>query len=207
MHKRIFLVITLIIALFISSCGNYDKDLFEKVHFFTNEDGDKFIKYEGISYYWDFAQFFFVTDRHQIMDDGDIMLGWSGKAYVQAYCSYTKELPLFIYERHSGYVYFCEEYDFWADTFAIEGTNIKIVFSDIVNSIKEHEGERLIDYLSTEYLSGTKITLHSKTNTRIRSQLTIFCKEEKWYVSTKSLKCFEITDEFKVLLTENGILL
>lgn len=207
--KKIHLIILIIVvALSLVSCdsNNYgfysdeEKDLYKKVTLLEDENGNQSLVYNEISYYRDNFGFFSVLENSHYINEGDIMLGWTGSPlgvfYTQEYYSYTQDLPMYIYTLRGWEVYFCETYDYRSDTFVIEGTNSKIVFSD---AIKEKTEQISHD-------SKIKVILHSETNPRVASELYLHFENEIWYVSTQNNYYFEITDEFKQLLIENKII-
>ena len=131
----------IVVALSLVSCdpnnhGFYsdeEKDLYKKVTLLEDENGNQSLVYNEISYYHDNFGFFSVLENPHCINEGDIMLGWTGSPlgifYTQEYYSYTQDLPMYIYTLRGWDVYFCEIYDYRSDTFVIEGTNSKIIFS------------------------------------------------------------------------------
>ena len=56
------------------------------------------------------------------------------------------------------------------------------------------------------YSRLTNVVLRSKNNHRVVSEIALHFKDGGWYVVTAGSYYFEITNEFKQLLIENGII-
>ena len=204
--KKLLLVLIIVVALLLSSCDrNYtdnDKALHNKVTFIYDENDDKTLIYNGISYYFDKYALFIVWEEDWWENQGeikdDIMIAWTGPHLTSTveYYSYTQDSPLFIYSS-IGEVYYCETYDYKFDTFVVEGTNAKFVLSDAI---------RVDETFGSLYSSNTSVILRSETYPRVFSDLDIVSIEGTWYAKTRGCYCFEITDEFKQLLIENKII-
>ena len=207
--KKLLLILIFIASLLLNSCvplseGFYseeEKKLYKQVELQEDENGKITLAYKETLYNYDEYGFFSVLENPHCINDGDIMLGWTGPPsgffYTQEYYSYTQNSPLFIYTLRGWNVYFCETYDYILDTFVIEGTNAKIVFSDAIK-------EKIM--LESVHGSKTKVVLRSETNPRVFSLLSLHLIDGTWDVSTSHLYGFEITDEFKQLLIENKII-
>ena len=209
MKKRCVLILLCIASLFLNSCvpfcdGFYSKEekkLYKQVTRQEDQNGDITLEYNGISYYYDNLGFFSVLENSHCINDGDIMLGWTGSPsglfYTQEYYSYTQNAPLFIYTIRGWQVYFCETYDYKLDTFVIEGTDSKIIFSDAISEKPAYE---------SYYNFKTRVVLRSETDPRVVCKLWLYLKNDIWYVSSSQDYYFEITNEFKQLLIENKII-
>jgi hypothetical protein len=177
-----------------------DRTLYNQVQFFQKDEGFKYHIYGNSTYYQDNYSFFTVTNDIRTPDPEDILLGYTGFStgwfWRNDYFSNTNKTPLFIYEIRMYEVYFLDEYDYKKDTFLIEGTTCEILFSDAIKEAPH------------EYINGgnVKITLQSQSNSRIRSDLFVVENNGKWYVTTRGLYSFEISDSFKNQLIETGII-
>lgn len=214
MYKRIIsLFLSLIAVILFVSCGtpqgSTDKKLYQK--FDVDYSGSRNAKYystqlekTAISYYWDEKSFFNVTQNNDKIDEGDVQIGWnglsSGFGYVNYYYSDTDKNPLFVYNPRLREVFLRSDYDYKSDTFMLEGTYSKIIFSDAVT---ENELDRST---ATRYNHGTWINLQSETHSRLRIHVNILSIADKWYIQTQSGYTFEITDDFLNLLVKNQII-
>ena len=209
MYKKIFLLICSFMLIFnLTSCGvmqvlELDENLHYAIEDIRGENGLEGIYYQNEMYYIDRWNLFAVKNDSWNINEGDILLSWNGArfGYKQVFYSYTKDSPLFIYDTTFDDVFFNETYDYLSDTFIIDGTDAKIVFSDIVSDISEHINVRLQEDIC--------IKLYSKNHPRIRMKLYLDCIENQWYFCSAlsgSSPTWTVSDEFIKILSENGII-
>ena len=218
MYKKILLLIcTFILILSLTSCDieemlmsnggkevlELDENLHNVIETVKGEDGLEGIYYEDELYYIDRWNLFAVTDDSWGADEGDVLLSWNGLrfGYKQMFYSYTKDTPLFIYETALDNVFFNKTYDFFSDTFVINGTDAEIVFSDMTNDFSKHTNGDLRETVC--------IQLYSKSHPRIRMELELEYIENQWYFSSflqGPSPDWTVSDVFMQILSENGII-
>ena len=209
MHKTILILIcSFILLLNLASCGVKERlELDENLHYAiedaSGEDGVEGIYYQDETYRIDRWNLFTVTNDSLNINEGDVQLSWNGLrfGYLKVFYSYTKDAPLFIYETAYDDVFFHESYDYMSDTFIIDGTDIEIVFSDIVSDLSK--------YVNVDLQEVTCIQLYSKTNSRIRMKFDLVCIENQWYFRSAlsgSSPAWTASDAFVQILLDHGII-
>ncbi len=163
------------------------------------------ILYSGTKYYIDEHEIFSVTDIWRANDEGDVLLSWNGLrfGYIDCYYSYADDAPMFIYETRLGYTYFREDYDFNADVFVIEGTAIELPLSEIVSLEDE-----TFDDPTPSPAKTTKITLVSKTHSRIEIIVSLYKSGESWYSCVGNWPYYpmKLSEDIVQKLTDNNII-
>lgn len=189
-YLALFIIVIFVILTFIS-CGLSDKfsDKYasEKkniIQVVTKEaDGiiytSKLI-YNNIEYIYHGEELFFVTTPNLscIPDEKDIIISWHGFrfGYSTMYYSETDVDPLFIYTPvHYHDLYFRYDYDYMADSFLIEGTDMEISLSQIISF------DNKINSFPVSHESTVKVRLISQSNSRIKCDLEIFEYNNLWY--------------------------
>lgn len=160
-----------------------DEDLHNTIEYIDSdisENND--IRYQDSLYYSDQLGIFTVTDYFEQPNENDVLLGWTGLRYGRAFFYYsdTVDSPVFIYESTTPTVYFNKEYDYMSDTFAIAGTDIEIVFSDMVIDFSE--------YVATTSYSGIETNLYSQKCSRIHLLVELSQENGNWYIHASNYK-------------------
>ncbi len=195
MKKLIYLILIIILCCSLCSCSNevryglVKEDLTKakreaiEVIGMDDEDGHYFVEkiiYNGEEYFPCDLEIF----SHYINDsENDILLSWNGTtifqyAYTSFYFSDVEEEPLFIYSLTgpgNWQTFFKKGYDYKADIFVIEGTDIEAPFFDW------HNPSKYFDAVPSEATDVTEIILQSKTNSRIGFPLKIYQVNSEWY--------------------------
>lgn len=170
---------------------------------------DGVFEYNGIEYveFDNRGVFAPYTDVENAEADG-IMLGWDAwtigrgvLGYVSRFYSYSEMNPVFIYETRTRTVYLQKSYDYMSDEFMIDGTSVKIDFSNIMNAEK-------IDVVFKNIGVQSEIVMYSEKYPDLKIRLCLFRDNGEWYAkSTQGSNgyAYQLTQEFKNLLLENGI--
>jgi hypothetical protein len=200
------------ICTFLTSCGPLygvkealalDEDLHNIIKAGENSYGENYyIIYQDTKYYCDEMYLFSLHGGSGSYVEGDVWLSWNGPRffYKNFYYSDTAENPVFIYEIRCDDIFFREDYDYKSDTFVIEGTDKKFVFSDAIT-------EQEVEYdLFKTYYEQKDFVIYSEKYPRIRTELTLFFESGEWCVIGTGYFGFAITDEFAEILTEEGII-
>lgn len=209
MHKKTLLLICSFILMFnLVSCGlkerfELDKNLQYAIEDIRKENGVEGIYYQDEMYYIDKWNLFAVTNDSWNINEGDVQLSWNGPrfGYLKVFYSYTKDTPLFIYETVFDDVFFNETYDYTSDTFIIVGTEVEIVFSDIVSDLSK--------YTNMDLQEDICIQLYSKRYPRIRMELDLQCIENQWHFCSAlsgSSPTWTASNKLIEILSENGII-
>ena len=209
MHNKTFLLICSFLLMFhLTSCGvkeafELDKNLHYAIEDASGEDGVEGIYYQDEMYYIDSWNLFTVRKDSYNINEGDVQLSWNGArfGYKKVFYSYTKEVPLFIYETAFDDVFFHEAYDYLSDTFIIDGTDAEIVFSNIVSDLSKHANVSLQEDVC--------IRLYSKNHPRIRMELDLECIENQWYLCSAlsgSSPTWTASDTLVQILVDHGII-
>jgi len=180
--KKVILLIIFFIAsiTIFTSCGlEYRHALNDSLHNQIEgvwlKDVPSHIIYQDKTYQYVGGDDFFRIGDHWLYED-DVMLSWNGYryiGYIDEYYSDSLDNPLFIYEERTHNVYFREDYNYLADTFIVEDSDIDIVFEDMFSSKQEN-------VLFTEPIV---FTLKSKTNSRIKVMAKMKYINNQYYIS------------------------
>ena len=198
MKKRMLVISFVLVFLLCTSC--YDvkniNDIYEnRVDFISGEEGHHYIEYLNSIYAY-------YTERTLIVEkcDDDVFLGWNGMwaGYKNKYYSYTDDNPIFIYETRTNSLYFRSDYDFFADTFVVNQTCEKIVYSEAVSYISTVITEKNnFDYVD--------ISLCSETYPRLKIELDVFLHNGMWY-GLNGDNLYVLSEKFVELLQCNKII-
>ena len=184
-------------------CDEY-QDQMGKVQIVSDGDSGYYAKYEKQRYYVDKSGLFYVREDMYNIPEGDVLVGWSslpfGIWYLDKYYSYTTDDPVFIYISRYYELYLREDYDYETDTFIIEGTDTRFVFSDMF-SLSD-----TFPYQSTSHYTGERnIVLYSEQYPRLRMPLRLFRMNGVWYAGgDRDNAIFEVSDDFWNLLGNGG---
>ncbi len=167
------------------------------------DDWYESIVYSEKNYYMDKHEIFSVTDVSEKVNESDVILSWNGFrfGYIDSYYSYTNDAPIFIYETRLKNIYFREDYDYMTDVFEIEGSEIKVSISELVDFDNE-----VWDYSALDVVA--EFTLVSQTNTRIKCKVSICQIGDVFYSYVGSYPYYrmEIKQNTLQKLKENGII-
>ncbi len=167
-----------------------DKEIFDSYHPADKKDIIKTTKdtiiYENIEYCSD--QYGLFNGRaHSYAEDNKIILSWSNRFPFPAvsFYSYTSEEPFYIctnqYLSNGVDMYFHPDYNYNDDTFIVEGTNVEIKISDIVDLNQEPQRETK----PNEFISKnmyTEIILSSNSIPTLKCDIILFKECNIWYV-------------------------
>ena len=100
-----------------------------------------------------------------------------------------------------GDIYIKETFDYTKEFFVIEGTEIEIVFSDLVGDLEFWGTVRPCS-------KNIFLTLNAKNHPKLKIQIYVDCTEDgRWYAYNEScVITFALQDVFVQLLEENGII-
>lgn len=211
MKKVVLLTLITCMLLTLSSCGldyrhSLDKNKQNKIEVIIEDDDTSYIVYQESKYVFVGSTNLFSVDTYKTEDgyylsyEDDILLSWNGYRYVwyiDEYYSYSATTPLFIYNSRLGWVYFHENYDYFSDTFIIDGTDSEIVWDEIFVST----------HTNVDFVSQYKINLYSKQCPRIKTSLEIAFIEDQWYLYLPdSQEIWIPSDRFITILSDNGII-
>ena len=139
-------------------------------------------------------------------ENATILLAWNlAWPYTWAYYSYQEETPLYIISSMSHELYFRHDYDFFSDTYIIEGTDVEILLCDAISeddpklSDIAHLGANFSLTFSDKYI------LRSQTNSALYLYLYLLYYENKWY-AMNYYRYFALSEEFVEILAENNLL-
>jgi hypothetical protein len=94
-------------------------------------------------------------------------------------------------------MYLRQDYEYFTDTFVIDGTNAEIVWQDIFCGEKN----------DVQFSNPISVTLYSKQYPRIKTSLVLSFVDEKWYIRySDSQEIWIPSDEFLKILSDNGII-
>ncbi len=163
--------------------------------------------YDGVTYTRVKNKDVYYPERYDLekkeMTRPDVVLSWSGNATglgtKTVYYSDTAENPLFIYSPRFNDLYLREDYNYMADTFVVEGTEIEISLSEIMTADSaSHTTEIPCD-------DRTYIILVSKTNLNICCRLTAFMENGKAYTCIDfGYEAWALSDSLVERLTKAG---
>ena len=220
MHKRIASLLLIVAILIMASscsssspygiwqdmCNQYpdQKGMIQIIS--DNDDGDYHIEYEGVVYNIDKLTLFRVRESTREIPEDDVLVGWDSLpfciGYLDKYYSYTTDNPVFIYISGYNELYLRDDYNYETDTFVIEGSNKKFVFSDMLSLSSDFSYSTF-----GIYSNQTNITLYSNQYPRLQIPLRLFCVDNIWYVGGTSVTAlFEVSDEFLKILSDSGII-
>ena len=108
------------------------------------------------------------------------------------------ESPVFIYTIGGDTnLYLRQDYEYFTDTFVVEGTDAEIVWQDIFCGKNN----------SLDFFNQITVNLYSKQYPRIKTSLELAFVDEQWYVRySNSQEIFIPSDEFLKILSDNGII-
>ena len=185
-----------------TACGlDYRYQLDENLHN-TIECFREYIFYQGERYIFvgTINAFSVVVDDNCIPYKDDVLLSWNGYRYIwyiDEYYSYSPNKPVFIYENRMHFVYFHEDYNYFADIFELKGTNEEIALGDI------------FDYKDNncDFEETFDVDLVSKKYPRIRIHVELDCINQKWYISLPdSDDVWVASDKFIEIIYQNGLI-
>ena len=176
------------------------REMKNKVEFV--DDGDTHhIQYNGVNYYLDETKLLDTPRDADISDSEYIFLGWNGLrlGYVNRYYSETDESPAYIFNIRLNEVYIREDYDYTSDAFILEGTDERVMLSDIIDGIYDfdplHSYENMIE-----------IALYSQSYPKLRGDLTVYTKDGVWYACGAGSTKVVLSENFVELLKETVLL-
>lgn len=184
-------------------CDEYP-DQMGKVRLVSDDESEYYVKYEGQRYNIDTLHLFRVREDVHNIPEGDVLVAWRspllGIWYLYKYYSYTADDPVFIYMSEYDELYLRENYRYETDTFIIEGTNDRFVFSDMF-TVSE-----TFSYNFTKYYSGERdIVLYSEQYPRLRMPLRLFRMNGVWYAGgDRDTAIFEVSDDLLDMLINSG---
>ena len=228
MLKRV-LPLCILLVLMLQSCSPYGlpRNLQNNIDFvyIENEDGrstlDHVVYMDTV--YYPHTKTFSHAESLLVFDESDItvLLGWSalfdiiGVGYVNYYCSYQKDAPVYIYEKRIGLTYLRSDYNLFADSFVIADTTEEMILSDVLQ-------ERIGD-LTAEEIVRTDVLLRSKAYPMLKVPLEVFEYNGDWYAVSENVivwysidedgtyvydlsYVYTVSDEFVEILRENNLI-
>ena len=184
-------------------CDEY-QDQMGKVRLVSDDESRYYAKYERQRYNMDTLHLFRLREGMNNIPEGDVLVGWSslpfGLWYIDTYYSYTADNPVFIYMPRLHELYLREDYRYETDTFIIEGTDARFVFSDMF-SLSD-----TFSYQSTSHYTGERdIVLYSEQYPRLRMPLRLFRMNGVWYAGgDRDNAIFEVSDDLLDMLINSG---
>ena len=208
MKKYLILLLLIIITVVFSSCADdlLDKSLRDQIETVWGDDAPDYIIYQGEKYYYEAINSSFIVGDYEYYKE-DVLLSWNRSnflflRYTDRYYSYSNDSPLFIYEYGESdmWLYFHEDYNCMEDTFVVSDTDSEIVLGDIFGS--------KVEDLEDEYpAKSMRLSLQSKTNSRLRLVVDLYYSQSKWYISYYQDiydEMWEASESFVKILEQNG---
>ena len=206
--KVLILLLILTISMMLSSCQGYSvwedmcntyPDQMFKVQEVEDDEGNYCAKYEGKVYYVEKSYMFYIRDNGKVQE-GDVLISWNslplGIWYMDCYYSDTADNPVFFYISRLSDVYLRSDYDYTLDTFVLDGTDNKFVFSDMLTP-----SDAFSHMLSMHYKGEVEVLLYSETYPRLQVPLLVFCADDVWFAASDcGTALFEVSDEFVDML-------
>jgi len=208
MHRRvlsILLVCTIIISM--TSCAYMNPDcppeLYRAVDYVYDETlGEYYLTYQGEKYTYNEAHDIFSNIYNSDDMDDLVTLGWhyAIPGYTKYY-SYTTDSPDFLFSSRNGDIYIKETFDYTKEIFVIEGTEIEIVFSDLVGDLEFWDTVRPCS-------KNVFLTLNAKNHPKLKIHIYVDRTEDgRWYAYNESCSItYALPDAFVQLLKDNGII-
>ena len=160
----------------------------------------KGLSYQGNTYA--FADNWFSLET----EETDIELGWHYNFPLSGRCgiySCTADNPLFIWtSRYIGDfaigIYIKENYDYLAQTYILDGTDVSFVLSDMISKTETELG-------SVEFSSSSEITLYLKEAPRLVIAKRVHITDGVYHFITDG-QDWVLAEEFVSILKDNDLL-
>lgn len=215
LSKRLGCAMLALILLFsLSSCSRKDANDFmsaitlglwdriildEDIHNIITFHDDETLEYRGLTYYK--SDFCFTRYQPVPLEDlGYELICWCGPRffYISTYYGDGAESPTVIQQYFHSTTYFREDYDYTADSFKIEGTEATITLGEDLLTLYEAPMPRTKTIV---------LRLVSTTHSFIDGDLLLCSDGQQWYVTRiNDGECFALSENFLLLLKENGII-
>lgn len=208
MKKYLILLLLIIITVGSSSCADdlLDKSLRGQIETVWGDDAPDYIIYQGEKYYYEAINSSFIVGDYEYYKE-DVLLSWDKyyflfSRYTDRYYSYSNDSPLFIYQYEESrmWLYFHEDYNCMEDTFIVGDTDSEIVLGDIF-------GSKVEDLEDVYPAKSMRLSLQSKTNSRLRLVVNLYYSQSKWYISYyRDIydEMWEASESFVKILEQNG---
>ena len=206
MKKRIVPILLLLtVGLMLPSCSAV-----EAIQFYRSmmdehgdihdalEDTGEYLTYDGEIYRRDETPLYLTCFRGDNETD-DVLVSWSSALYFFDYYANRAENPTYIYVPRYPWIYIRSDYDYMADTYTVENTEISFVLSDAMTSVPYEIG----------VLPGNAatITMISEECAKLRLTFTVARKDGYWYAVRKDDKSYWLlTDAFAERLSQQGLI-
>ena len=191
MKRFVGLSITCILLCLFASCSVY------KNVTFVENNIEEYILYQSNEYYE--TSIFTATEYYGIENENDFELGWYYSfPFSTKFYSDNLENPVFIYTIGGDTnMYLRQDYEYFTDTFVIDGTDAEIVWQDIFCGEKN----------SLDFFNQITVNLYSKQYPRIKTSIDLAFVDQQWYVRySNSQKIFIPSEEFLKILSDNEII-
>lgn len=204
MCKKIALVIIFILCFSLISCGissiyNLDYDLYEKAKYVDEDEGEYSLMYQDVKYYRADSSFLQVSTDMGDPKEDDVEIGWEVRwPYVSVFYADKMENPIFVYDPSTNDLFLREDYDYRSDIFVLEGSENKILFSEMITDVEVE-----YDLFKSHQ---NKIDLYSEKYPRLRMEFVLLYENDLWCVKGSNSVAYVITDSFVEILIENGII-
>ena len=210
MLKRI-LPLFLALVLMLQSCSlirsiyGFTPELEGKLDYVYTED-DKGRLIENGAIYMDTLYYKHHEKLIQVdKEDPSILITWNpAGAYTWAYYSYQEETPLYIYGNMANELFFRNDYDFFTDTYILEGTDAEILLCNEMKELYERPQEIL-----NAFLPYVEMKLRSKTHPALYLQFQLMYYMDRWYMEIYTplhWDYYALSEEFIEILAENNLL-
>lgn len=210
MKKRIVpVLLLLIVGLMLPSCSALEAvqlyrsmmdehgDIHDALEVCVDDTGEYLI-YDGEIYRRDETPLYLTCFRGNNETD-DVLVSWSSALYYFEYYANRAENPTYIYVPRYTWIYIRSDYDYMADTYTVENTEISFVLSDAMTSVPYELG----------VLSGNTatITVISQECAKLRLTFTVARKDGYWYAVREDDKSYwRLTDAFAEELSQQGLI-
>lgn len=202
MHKRIFVVLILILSIVMTSCGlqsmlDIDFKNYGKIDY-KEENGQTVLVYQNAEYR--VSDIFFCSEPKKEIS-WHINFPFSGGIY---YYSYSTDSPLYIWENYdSKDVWISQNYDYNVDTLVIDNTETEIMFCEMIDGDKVTDAPICTLY---NYSHFPRIMLHSKMAPNLFMKVIFIYHYDVWYMIASPTCAWRLSQEAIVLLKDIGVI-
>ena len=164
------------------------------------DDTGEYLVYQGQTYKRDETQLFLTCFRNAENTD-DVLISWSDHVYYYEFYADRAESPTYIYTDWYPWVYVRSDYDYMADVYAVETTDMTFVPAEALTPISKEVGP-----LPSE--KSVTLTVCSVECPKLRMTFTLGQKEGNWYaVREDTHSCYLVSEVLIETLCQNQIVI
>ena len=162
------------------------------------DDTGEYLLYQGQVYRRDETQLFLTCFRDAENTD-DVLISWSDHLYYYEYYADRAENPTYIYTSWYYCVYIRSDYDYTAETYTVENTDISFVLSEALTPISQEIGPFS--------KNGVTLTVYSVDCPKLRMTFTFDQKKGQWYAREEDTRSkYSVSDTLVEALRQNNII-